>query len=118
MLISDPLPRWVVGEPIPRRIAYQWRKWALSNDWFFETVPAARKRFARFSSPLLLCSSTDDLIAPPRAVEALAQCFHRRVMQRMVLRPGDLDLPKIGHVGLFRPTAEPVWEKWLDFLYP
>jgi predicted alpha/beta hydrolase len=113
--LSDPLPRWVVGEVLPRGVARKWLQWALGDDWFFGEFPEARDRFARFSSPLLFCGSSDDFVAPTRAVRARMEQVRPELVQRLELTPRGLGLEKLGHTGFFRPQAEPLWDGWLEF---
>ncbi|HEY6722529.1 MAG TPA: alpha/beta fold hydrolase [Polyangiaceae bacterium] len=109
-LVSDPLPRWALGERLPLGVARQWRAWATSGDWLFEEFPDARDRFADFRAPLLMCSSRDDTIAPPHAVRALLACFRSAPTDLI-----DIESQRVGHVGFFRPGFEWLWERWLDF---
>ena len=58
----------------------------------------------------------DDDIAPPRAVSDLLGRFRATAVDRIDLAPSDLALPKIGHMGLFRPGApERIWREMFDF---
>lgn len=109
-LVSDPLPRWALGERLPRGVARQWAQWATSGDWMFEEFPEARDRFAAFASATLVCSSRDDAIAPPHAVRALLSCFRSAPIEHF-----EIDSERVGHVGFFRPGFEWLWQRWLEF---
>ncbi len=114
--ISDPLPRWLIGEAIPRAAAEQWQRWALADDWLFSFFPEAADRFARFGQPITAFAVSDDVVAPPRAVSDLLSRFTAAPVTRIDVKPSDLGLERVGHVGLFRPRGTAtIWESWLQF---
>ncbi len=114
--LSDPIPKWVVGAPLPVGVARQWRRWGQCEDWLFGEMPEAEERFANFSKPILAYGVSDDVIAPPRAVSALLERFTTAEVTRVDVHPRELARTTIGHMGLLRPhgTAA-IWERWRQF---
>lgn len=117
-LMFDPIPGWTgIGVPLPRDAAREWARWGRSAGWFLDHEPEGNRLLGSFDKPLAMFGISDDTIAPPRAVDALADRFTAAEPVRRTIRPGDLGLESLGHTGLFRPGAtEPVWREMLDFL--
>jgi len=115
--VSDPIPKWVVGEPLPVGVVREWARWGTSGDWLFSHVPDARERFAAFRAPLVAYGAWDDPIAPPSSVDALLACFTGTRAKRIAIERGDLPSPSVGHLGLFRrvPGAS-VWPQFERFV--
>ena len=114
--LFDPIPKWVVGEPLPAGVAREWMSWGRSSNWLMTFFPDADARYARFSAPILAYAITDDLVAPPRAVDDLLGRFRSAEVTRIDVTPETLGRPHIGHVGLFRPNnTERIWSEWLRF---
>lgn len=114
--LFDPIPKWVVGEPLPVGVAREWMSWGRSSDWLMTHFTDANARYARFSRPILAYAITDDLVAPPRAVDDLLARFRSAEVVRVDVAPEDLERPTIGHVGLFhRNNTEGIWSHWLRF---
>jgi predicted alpha/beta hydrolase len=111
------IPSWTgLGEPLPRGVAREWSRWGRTPDWLLAHVDQAEARYAAFDRPIRAYAIEDDDIAPPRAVSDLLRRFRQAPPQRIDIGPRDLDLPKIGHVGLFRPgPAELVWREFLAY---
>jgi predicted alpha/beta hydrolase len=113
-LVSNPIPKWVVGEPLPVGVVREWARWGTSEDWLFSHVPDARERFAAFRAPLVAYGAWDDPIAPPSSVDALLACFTGTRARKVVIQRGDLPARNVGHFGLLRPV--PGSHVWPDFL--
>ena len=116
MRLFDPVPKWVVGEPLPAGVAREWTRWGRSPDWLMSHIEGAEGRYARFSRPLLAYAISDDEIAPPRAVDDLLRRFTGAPVTRVDVTPDQLGQRRIGHFGLFRPTQDDrVWQDWMRF---
>ncbi|HEX2735718.1 MAG TPA: alpha/beta fold hydrolase [Polyangiaceae bacterium] len=111
--LSNPIPRWMIGEPLPAGVAREWSHWGRSGDWLLSCVPGARERYAAFSAPILSYGAWDDKVAPPSAVNALLDCFTGTRPTRVALQRADLATPRVGHFGLLRST--PGRLVWPDF---
>jgi predicted alpha/beta hydrolase len=113
----DVVPGWTgLGESLPRGVAREWALWGRTREWLLPHVEGAEQRYATFDRPIRAYAMSDDNIAPPRAVSDLLGRFHATAVERIDLAPSDLSLPKIGHIGLFRPGApERIWSEMFDF---
>ncbi len=111
------VPPWVLlGQPLPRGVAREWARWGRTRDWLLAHVDHAEARYAAFDRPIRAYAVADDDIAPPRAVADLLRCFRQAPLERIDIAPRDLDLPSLGHVGLFRPgQAQLVWREFLAY---
>jgi predicted alpha/beta hydrolase len=117
LLLSNPIPKWVVGERLPAGVVREWARWGTSADWLFSHVPGARERFAAFRAPLLAYGAWDDPIAPPRSVEALLACFTGTQARRVAIERGDLPTAKVGHFGLLRRVpGSDLWPQFERFV--
>jgi len=116
-LVSNPIPKWAVGEPLPVGVAREWARWGTSPDWLFSYVPDARERFAAFRAPLVAYGAWDDTIAPPSSVDALLACFTGTRAERVRIERGELPSPNVGHFGLLRPVpGSSVWPRFRRFV--
>jgi predicted alpha/beta hydrolase len=111
------VPPWVLlGQPLPRGVAREWARWGRTRDWLLPHVDHAEARYAAFDRPIRAYAIADDDIAPPRAVADLLRNFRQAPLERIDIGPRDLDLPSLGHVGLFRPgQAQLVWREFLAY---
>jgi predicted alpha/beta hydrolase len=77
----------------------------------------ARARFARFTSPTLLLSFTDDDFAPLPSVQALVRALASAPLEHVRTSPVEAGAP-VGHFGFFRQRFEPtLWARASDFLH-
>lgn len=116
-LVTNPIPKWVIGEPLPAGVAQEWARWGRSGDWLFAFISEAHQRFAAFRAPLLAYGAWDDPIAPPSAVDALVACFTGTRPERVALGPADVPTACIGHFGLLRETpGSYLWPSFRRFV--
>lgn len=117
MSSENPIPKWVVGEPLPVGVVREWARWGRSGDWLFSHVPAARERFAAFRAPLVGYGAWDDPIAPPSSVDALLACFTGTRARRVAIQRAELPAAHVGHLGLLRPVpGSSVWPEFRRFV--
>lgn len=116
LIFRERVPGWTgIGAAIPTGVAREWALWGRSRGWSLAHVPGVAARYAAFDRPLRAYSISDDKIAPPRAVSALLHQFRATDPERIDVTPPELELQKLGHLGLFRPGAERVWQQIADF---
>jgi predicted alpha/beta hydrolase len=66
-------------------------------------------------------NATDDLWALPASRDAFMAAYRNTDWRAVTVRPADLGLRRIGHMGYFRPQAEALWTRaldWFDSLTP
>ncbi len=115
------VPRGVIwsGEPLPRGVFLQWRRWCLSpallGSGLDEDMSDAG--FAAVRGPLLSWGFTDDPIATPAAVEALLKSYARASIDRRWTSPRDVGVRTIGHHGFFGERhRDSLWRAALDWI--
>ncbi len=111
------LPGWSgVGADLPNGVAKEWASWCLSSEYFLTSHPEYRAPMAAFDKPMLAYSFEDDSYAPLANVRWLHARYERACLEHRHLRAQELGLPRIGHFGFFRPSAQVLWAEAVDFL--
>jgi predicted alpha/beta hydrolase len=112
-----PMSTFGQGEDLPAGVARQWARWGRDREFI---VGFARRRggsnFERFAGDLRLVAITDDSYAPPSSVYPLARAFTATRAEVAVIGPGDVGQRALGHFGVFRSSALPLWEAWRTWL--
>lgn len=105
-----------MGEDIPIDVYRQWRHWCRYPHYFFDD-PAMRgieRDYAEVRTPIIAANALDDLWAPPVSRDAFIQGYRNAPLIRKDLDPLLLG-GKIGHMGYFRQSAEPLWNEVLEW---
>ena len=112
------LPSWVgFGEPLPRGIFEQWRRWCNDPHYFMhdDEVPE-RERFSDVTIPMMAVGFEDDTYATRRSVDAMMGWYHRAGIRLKWFTPEEAGAP-IGHFGFFRRQhREILWPAVGDWL--
>jgi predicted alpha/beta hydrolase len=110
--------RLMTGSDLPRGVALEWSRWARTPGCFMGPYEGIEKDgFTRLRIPILSFSFSDDLFAPERGVDALHALFENAAIARRHLRPGDVGLRKVGHIGFFQARArDTLWPEVAAFL--
>lgn len=107
-----------MGEDLPLDVYRQWRDWCRHPRYFFD-VPALAgemsERFASVRTPILAANALDDLWAPPASRDAFMAGYSQAAWQALDIDPQASGLGPIGHMGYFRPAAQPLWRAVLDW---
>jgi predicted alpha/beta hydrolase len=126
-LIGPVLTRWKgylpwsllrMGEDLPLAVYRDWKRWCQYPNYFFDdpTVPGLAERFARVTTPIRAVNALDDRWAPPRSRDAFMRGYTGTTVQAVDLDPQASGIGPIGHMGYFRPAAQPLWDQSLDWL--
>jgi len=106
----------VIGD-LPTGAVKQWRHWCLDPDYLLGAQPGAREAYASAKCEVLALTFPDDELLLEAGSKMLHAAYERPVDYRLV-EPADMALPRIGHFGFFRPTAQarlwPLVADWLD----
>jgi len=103
------------GENLPAGVALDWAA-ACSEPDYLAAGPA-RERFARLRAPLRLYSVTDDVYAPPAAVDALVRLYPGAPCEVKRVAPADVGEAALGHFGFFRERfRDTLWRDAHDWL--
>lgn len=99
------------GADLPAGVYWQWRRWSIRRGGF-------RADLARdlpppdpglVTAPMKVVAITDDAVVPPNAVWRLLGQHEGAAIQKLLLRPLDHGLAKIGHLGAFARQNAVVW---------
>ena len=115
--------RWLgLGGDVPAGVALQWasRRRPGINFAAVGDPERGRRLFAGaedLALPALALTFQDDAFAPVQGAERFFTYTPRLAMTHWVIRPADAQLPRIGHFGFFRASAERgLWDPVLAYL--
>jgi len=99
-----------VGEDLPLGVYRQWRRWCKFPHYFLDDpqMPDIVAQYARVRIPIAAANAFDDLWALPRSRDAFMGGYSNACIKTVDLDPRDYG-GKIGHMGYFRKTAQPLW---------
>ena len=115
----QPLSKFGMGEDFPMGVYRDWKRWCARPHYFFDDpqAKAITDRFADVRLPLAAAVSTDDLWAPPTSRDAFFKGYSNAPVEAINLRPEDLGVKQIGHMGYFRSqTGVTLWPQMLHWL--
>jgi predicted alpha/beta hydrolase len=126
-IVGPALTRWKgylplnvlgLGEDLPLAFYDRWKHWCHSPNYFFgdRAVRHVTQGFDRIRAPLMAVNATDDHWAPPRSRDAFIAGYRNAARHTLDLDPMAVGLRSIGHMGYFKPAAQPLWESALDWL--
>jgi predicted alpha/beta hydrolase len=95
------------GEDVPPRAALEWARWIRTPSYLADDARrlGATNRDA-LRGPLRAYAITDDVYAPPAAVQALLDLYATKDKELRRVAPSDVGARAIGHFGFFRQTFE------------
>jgi predicted alpha/beta hydrolase len=98
-------------------VATEWARWCRHPEYLAGYYPEAHRRFARFDSPSLFYSMTDDALAPEAAVRSLLEALPSHTVHHRRIRPEELGVRDVGHFGFFRGDfSGTLWREARQFL--
>lgn len=109
-----PWGRFARGEDLPRGVALEWARWCRMPNYLLDDDSLPLERYASFAAPVLGYSIDDDDWGTRRAVDDMMRAYPR--VERRHILPADYGLERIGHMGYFRESAEPLWREAVDWL--
>ncbi|RKG29898.1 alpha/beta hydrolase family protein [Acinetobacter tianfuensis] len=105
-----------MGADLPVDVYRQWRRWCKNPAYFFADPEQQHliELYAQVKTPIHAVAALDDDWALPRSRQAFMQHYTHAPMQFIDLKPRDLGLKAIGHMGYFRKGAEQIWHQMLQ----
>jgi predicted alpha/beta hydrolase len=100
-----------LGSDLPAGIYWQWRRWATTRGFALSDVGRGLPlpQPGSVTAPMRIVAVEDDVMVPPRAVWRQMALAPEAIKTQKVLRPGDLGLTGIGHIGAFARQNSVVW---------
>ena len=112
-----PWSRLGMGEDLPIDVYRQWRQWCRYPRYFFDdpAMRATTDRFGEVRFPIVAVNALDDAWAPPASRDAFMAGYRNAEVRSVTLDARRAGLGAIGHMGYFRPKAQPLWNDALDW---
>jgi predicted alpha/beta hydrolase len=108
-----------LGEDLPTSVFRQWRHWCGYPHYFFDD-PQARelvRGFADVKLPIAAANALDDDWATPASRDAFFKGYSAAPLQRINIKPADLGVQAVGHMGYFRAgVGARLWPQMLAWL--
>ena len=102
-------------EDLPKNVAKQWSSWGKRPDYILGDPSIKEKFFDKIQSQITAFSIDDDEFAPKTAADWMAGRYLNADTKSIHLIPGDFEVSKIGHFGIFKDKFEAtIWKLILD----
>lgn len=107
-----------MGEDMPRDVYRQWKRWCSMPNYFFDdplVCEAKKLQFLQVRTPITAAVALDDLWALPVSRDAFMAYYSNAQVICRDIDPQEFNLSfgAIGHMGYFRPAAQPLWDQML-----
>jgi len=111
--------QWLgMGEPLPKLVASQWRKWCNGNGYVeVEFGKSIRNHlYNKLTFPSLWIHSNDDDIANIENVKDMIRVYSLSQSRIITLNPEDFGYQEIGHMKFFSSKRMKLWDYTLEWL--
>lgn len=96
------------GEDLPLGVYRDWDRWSHMERYFFDDPDLdMQARFDRVRVPVVGLTAEDDRWAPPRSMTVFLSHYRNAPLTLKTLRPADLGVTELGHLGHFKAAALP-----------
>lgn len=112
-----PWSRFAPGEDLPAGVAIEWARWCRSRNYLLDDKSLPLDRYASFKAPILAYSIDDDDWGTAKSVDEMMSAYPN--VTRDHIDPKAHGINSLGHMGYFRPKANPLWEiayNWFEGL--
>ncbi len=111
-----PMAALGVCEDLPVGVYEHWRRWCNLPRYFLDDPAMAgiAEKMAEVRTPITAANSFDDAWVPPRSRDAFIQGYRNAPLTTVDIDPREIGAA-IGHMGYFRQSAQPLWDKALDW---
>jgi len=107
-----------MGEPLPRKVAAQWRTWCNGKGYvktaFGKTIHM--HWYDDVNLPSIWLNADDDDIAIDENVNDMIDVFTQIKVERLKLDPAEYGLKEIGHMKFFSRKNKVLWSLAIDWL--
>ena len=109
-----------IGADMPKDVYRQWKRWCSMPHYFFDDPLVCEERkqqFAQVRTEVTAAVALDDLWALPASRDAFMDYYSGAQVIRRDIDPQEFGLAfgRIGHMGYFRSTAQPLWDQVLTW---
>jgi len=111
--------QWMgMGEPLPKHVANQWRKWCNGQGYVETDFGKAIKshNYDDLNFPSFWLYATDDTIANYKNVKDMMRVYSTSKGELLGLNPKDHGTKEIGHMKFFSSKNRELWKYPLDWL--
>ncbi len=119
LIVGHTKSQWVgMGEPLPKNVAKQWRKWCNSKGYIKVELGTTIKEhhYDSLEIPSQWIHATDDGIANYANVVDMASVYTKLPSEIITLEPKEYDFKDIGHMKFFSSKRKALWQYALDWL--
>ena len=102
-----------LGEDLPLDVYRQWKRWCRYPHHYFEDPDISAEMVALFDRveiPIVAINSTDDRWIPPVSRDAFMSFYRNAPVTPRDIRPSDVGVTSLGHMGYFRQDATTLWD--------
>ncbi len=111
--------QWVgMGEPLPKRVASDWRRWCNSTGYVQVDLGKSIKEhhYNEIRINSLWIQATDDQIANLATVKDMIRVYKHLNSEILTISPSDYGFKEIGHMSFFSKKKSALWTLMLDWL--
>jgi predicted alpha/beta hydrolase len=103
---------------VPSGVTREWGRWARAPRYLFTPkFGIDTSRYPKLKLPLLAFSFSDDNYTPPASAEALLSEYPNAQVTRRAVRPSEVNVRAIGHLGFFREALrDSLWRETADWI--
>ena len=107
-----------MGEPLPKRVAQQWRKWCNGRGYVKTEFGKAIKThfYEEIDIPSMWVNAVDDPIANDKNVSDMISVYSNTRYETLTLDPKENGLKEIGHMKFFSKRSQALWQHVIDWL--
>jgi predicted alpha/beta hydrolase len=98
-----------LGADVPAGVYWQWRRWCVSEGYFFGDIGTLLPDPALLDMVVSLIGISDDVMVPPDRVDALRRVYPNAKLTFDVVGPEDAGLRTLGHIAVFAARNQSVW---------
>ena len=100
---------------LPKGVIHEWANWCENHNGLFDDFPD--NNYRKLSIPILAFTFSDDWHCPPRAVKELLDRFENSTITWYHMKPKEIGMKKIGHIGFFYVGMRSIlWKSLLQWI--
>lgn len=107
-----------MGEDLPYGVYRDWKRWCSFPNYFFDDPKMSHVAdiFARCKCDIVALNAIDDKWAQPQSRDAFFKGYTNANVIKKDLKPAEVGLDNIDHMGYFKKDAGAIWDLSFDWL--